>query len=66
MMERDWCEIQVEKTDEFEIETEVVGECNQNCLLAKELICLCKPSVSLIFSVYSFFLNVRYPVAVGS
>lgn len=42
-MERDWREIfQVEEAQGFQFRTEVVGDCNANCLEAKELKCVCK------------------------
>ncbi len=40
---RDWREMfQVQTVDEFNIQTETLGDCNQNCLEAKELKCVCK------------------------
>lgn len=41
-METDWREIfQVQEVG-HEFKTETVGDCNANCLEAKELICVCK------------------------
>ena len=43
MSERDWREMfSVEQVDNFAIKTETVGDCNANCLEAKELKCVCK------------------------
>jgi hypothetical protein len=41
--EVNWREIfQVQEVDNYKLETETIGECNGNCLDAKELICVCK------------------------
>jgi hypothetical protein len=41
-MERDWHELfQVEQVG-HEFKTEVVGDCNGNCLQARELKCVCR------------------------
>lgn len=41
--EKDWRGIfQVQEIDNFTNETETPGECNGNCLMAKELKCVCR------------------------
>lgn len=41
--ERNWREIfQVQEVNNYELKTETVGDCNENCLEAKELKCVCK------------------------
>jgi hypothetical protein len=44
MIECDWHEIfQVEQVEKpYSLKAETVGDCNQNCLDAKELKCVCK------------------------
>jgi hypothetical protein len=41
--ERNWRELfTVQAVDNYELKTETVGDCNANCLDAKELVCTCK------------------------
>jgi hypothetical protein len=40
---KDWREMFiVQEVDNYDLKTETVGECNENCLEAKELICVCR------------------------
>jgi hypothetical protein len=42
-IEKDWREMfTVQEVDNYQLKTETVGDCNANCLAAKELICVCK------------------------
>jgi hypothetical protein len=41
-MERDWREMFSVEAPNFEIKTETLGECNANCLEAKEIKCVCR------------------------
>lgn len=41
--ERNWREhFTVQEVDNHQLKTETIGECNGNCLDAKELVCVCK------------------------
>jgi hypothetical protein len=43
MIVKDWREMfTIQEVDNYELKTETVGECNGNCLDAKELVCVCK------------------------
>jgi hypothetical protein len=43
IIERNWRELfTVQEVDDYELKTETRGDCNQNCLDAKELKCTCK------------------------
>ncbi|MGA2785857.1 MAG: hypothetical protein ABSF09_14300 [Candidatus Bathyarchaeia archaeon] len=42
-MEKNWRELfTVQEVDNYQLKTETIGECNANCLDAKELKCTCK------------------------